>query len=117
LDICNKLYAPDEFWNMSENAILEVTGGCGPGKAGGYIVPDRVWGLSIKRACRIHDFMYSDLCDATKEEADRVFLDNMRRLIFDGIRWKWLIRLRLRRAKTYYLFVKYGGGTSVADKG
>ena len=110
------LYAPKEFWEMNEKAILEATGGCGPGLYGDYFVPDTVWGLSIKRACRIHDFMYSELCNATQEEADRLFLDNMRRIVLHSTKWKWLRALRLRRVKTYYIAVKYAGEGSVSDK-
>jgi len=110
------LYAPNSFYNLSDSAILESTGGCGPGKAGDLIVPDTAWGLNLKRACRIHDHMYSDLCTATKKAGDRVFLNNMRRLIIHGSKIKWLIPARLRRAKLYFLTVKYGGKAAVSKK-
>lgn len=108
------LYAPNEFYKLSDNAIEEATGGCGPGGIGDRLVPDTAWGLNIKRACRIHDFMYSDLCNDSKEDADRVFLNNMRRLIIHGSKIKFLISPRLKRAKTYYLVVKHCGGSSVS---
>jgi len=73
------------------------------------MVPDRIWGLDISECCRIHDFMYG--CgerEEDREEADRVFLNNMVRLISDGI---CLLRpLRRWRAKQYYWAVRYFGG-------
>jgi hypothetical protein len=110
------LYAPHAFYKLSANAIDEATGGCGPGEKGDRVVPDTAWGLRITRACRIHDFMYSKLCTATQKTADRVFLNNMRRLVLHGSKIKILIPPRRVRVKAYYLAVKYGGKSSVSEK-
>lgn len=108
-----KLYAPESYWETPEHIIDDLTGGCGPGGFGDWLVPDTVYGLSVFPACRIHDYMYGvgeTLAD--KKEADRVFLNNMVRLIKAKAAWKWLRRLRLRRARTYYYFVKEFGGSA-----
>ena len=106
-----RLYAPEEYWDTPEHIIDAMTGGCGPGGFGDMFVPDTLWGMNVFPACRIHDYMYGvgeTLAD--KDEADRVFLNNMVRLAKAGTRWNWLRRLRLRRAGTYYFFVsKFGG--------
>ena len=106
-----KLYAPEQYWDLSDKARAGIVNGCGPGGGWkGFLVPDTVWGLSISAACNIHDYMYyvgNDLVD--KETADRVFLNNILRIIADKTGQGWLKVLRKRRAKTYYLAVKYFG--------
>lgn len=115
-----KLFAPLEYGDQpccyheaSQELIESVTGGCGPGGFGDYFVPDTVWFLSIKEACKRHDWMYAfGLTIEDKELSDRVFLNNMIRIIDAYTKWGWLKRLRRKRAKTYYNFVKYAGGPS-----
>lgn len=80
----------------------------------GWLVPDTIYLLTVTEACNIHDYMYSigsNLGD--KDEADRVFLNNLVRLIQDhgGL----LKPLRLCRAKTYYKFVVGLGGPAFWD--
>jgi hypothetical protein len=110
------LYADEAFWNATKEDIDKVAQGCGPGKYGDYLVPDTVWGgLSIQRACRIHDWMYAQGLD--KEVADIVFLENMERIIIGCTRWNWLKRLRLNQASLYYKAVNYAGDHAyAADK-
>ena len=108
-----KLFAPKEYWSMPKKTIDKITGGCGPSGTGDMIVPDTIYGLSVKSACRIHDFMYyfgENLED--KDRADRVFLNNMIRLIKNGSKFFILRKLRLLRALTYYRAVKYFGGAA-----
>jgi hypothetical protein len=108
-----KLFAPASYWNASKIAKDEITGGCGAGLLGDYLVPDTVWFLSIKKACQIHDWMYFfGKTKEDKEEADDSFIDNMGRIIDSNTKRRWLRRLRTRRAKTYYFTVKYLGGRS-----
>jgi len=118
-----KLYAPESYYTTPKEEIDRVTGGCGPGGFGDFLVPDTIYGLSIFEACRRHDWMYhvGEIL-ADKEEADRVFLNNMTRIIKVKTAWRWfpafrkiLIRLRLRRAKTYYFFVDEFGGPAFWD--
>ena len=96
-----KLFAPLGYWDLSDQAREEMLNGCGTRGIIGLLVPDTVWGLCITPACNIHDYMYSvGATIADKDEADRVFLNNMLRMIDDGI---WVLKLpRIIRAKEYY---------------
>jgi len=104
------LFAPPDYWALTEDQRNEICNGCGP-KGLDYLVPDTIWFLSIKEACRIHDFMYEmgeTLAD--KEAADRIFRNNMVRIIEANPTWRWLTLKRLERAEFYYNMVdKYGG--------
>jgi hypothetical protein len=111
-----ELFAPENYWKASEEERDKIAGGCGPGGFGDYLVPDTVWLLNIKPACKIHDWMYhfgENLAD--KEEADRVFLNNMTRMVNTKTKWGWMRKLRLRRVYTYYQFVDKFGGPSFWD--
>ena len=106
-----RLFAPPDYWMASQAARRAVVNGCGTSGWKGALVPDTCWGLSLTPACNIHDWMYhfgQNIED--KDKADRVFRNNMMRLIEAGTRWRWLARLRRRRAITYYLAVHYAGG-------
>lgn len=115
-----KLFAPAEYgsqpysyFKAPQDVVSGIAGGCGPGGTGDYLVPDTLWFMSVKPACSIHDWMYH--FGETVEDkilADRVFLNNMVRMIKSKRSWGILENLRLRRARTYYLAVKYGGGPS-----
>jgi len=102
------LYADESFWNATKEEIDSVAGGCGPGWLGDRLIPDTVWGLSIKRACRIHDFDYS--IGTERAVADERFYVNMQRIVLFCTKWQWLKSLRLHRIKIYYLAVKHAGG-------
>ena len=109
-----KLYAPKAYWETPENELKQITGGCGPGGIGDWLVPDTMYGLSVFKACQIHDFMYAmGETNDDKEEADRVFKNNLIRIIkhHGGI----LKSLRIIRAHTYYLSVKWFGGPAFWD--
>ena len=106
-----ELYAPKSYWAASPDEVSRVAGGCGPGGFGDFLVPDKIWGLDVSHACRIHDWMYhlgETLAD--KDEADRVFLNNMLRLVEAAGGPGWLQRLRANRAHTYHLAVATFGG-------
>lgn len=49
------LIAPASYWQATKEDIDNLTGGCGPGDAGDLIVPDKILGVSILEACKIHD--------------------------------------------------------------
>jgi hypothetical protein len=106
-----KLWAPKSYWTASRDAIESVTGGCGPGGIGDHLVPDTIYGLSVRPACEIHDWMYfvGETLE-NKIQADRVFLNNMVRLIDAGAGCGVLKHMRRLRARTYYLAVKHFGG-------
>lgn len=84
---------------------------CGPNIAPFDIVPDSIWGVSIKRACCVHDFMYQNgFCQADKDFADRMFLENMLVLIEEANPNRFTRWLRRRTAWTYYEAVQRFGG-------
>ncbi|MFP4629420.1 MAG: hypothetical protein ACLFMQ_01720 [Desulfohalobiaceae bacterium] len=101
-----KLFAPDEYWASSEEDVDQVTGGCGPGKWGDYLVPDSFMGLSIWACCRVHDFCY--YIQHPKAMSDVFFLANMILLIHH--KSGKLLRLpRMLLACKYFLAVYFGG--------
>ena len=104
----NGLKAPQSYWDASRKMIESIAGGCGPGGVGDWLIPDTNWGLSIRPACEIHDWMYYE--GETQEEkdmADLIFLDNMLTLVKNGT---WFLKIpRDHRAFVYYEAVKYGG--------
>ena len=111
-----KLFAPLEYGEQpccyhqaGTDLINETTGGCGPGGVGDYFVPDHLLFVSIKECCRLHDWLYKwGRTIEDKKIADRVFLNNMLRTI--GEKRSILNSIRRRRAKKYYLAVKWFGG-------
>lgn len=118
-----KLFAPEiygcqpcSYFEATPEMLTDATGGCGPGGFGDILVPDRMYGLSVRAACSIHDWTYhwgETLED--KKLADRIFLNNMIRIIKAGSLLDWLKRLRLKRAKLYYNMVKNYGGPAFWD--
>lgn len=108
------LYAPPSYWRARKKGIINqyVDGGCGPGKFGDKLIPDKILGVDVRPACEIHDWMYMmGESQEDKDKADRVFRNNMVRLIMaHPARPRWLRRLRLWLAHKYYMAVhRYGG--------
>ena len=104
----SKLFEPEGYKALTAAEKAKICNGCGSKGLGGWLVPDTVWGLNITDCCNIHDFMYSQgttLKD--KEYADRIFLNNLVRVIDSGsklLRW-----LRRRRAlKMHWAVDKFG---------
>jgi len=106
-----ELFAPEDYWKASRELKEKIVNGCGSARAKFDFVPDNILGLDISEACNIHDWMYhfAPAKIEYKEKADRVFLNNMIRLIDAKTKWKWLRKLRRCIAKKYYLAVKYYG--------
>ena len=105
------LYAPPAYITAPRCVRAAVANGCGTGGWKAYLVPDTLWGLDVTEACNIHDWMYqAGSTIADKEEADRVLLNNMLRLI-EAADSLWIVaRLRRNRAWIYYQAVdKFGG--------
>lgn len=105
------LYAPDLYWKLTQEERESFR--CGPGRGVlEKLVPETIWLLKITDACSIHDFMYheGEASDQGKIEADLVLRNNMIRIIEAKTKSKLLLKLRLRRAQTYYLAVKHLGG-------
>jgi hypothetical protein len=111
-----QLYAPASYWAATPAERDRKCNGCGPGggsllsRALNWLIPDALLGLPIKAACQIHDWMYAEgETVADKEEADRVFLNNMLRLIEAESSWL-LKRHRRSLALEYYSQVHDFGG-------
>ena len=108
-----KLYAPEEYWKLSAEALLEISNGCG-GKGVGALVPDSFFNCSIKPACDIHDYMYFiGEGDQGKVDADDVFLNNLVRIVAEKYKQdkrRWLYKIRLKLCEKYYYAVKVMGG-------
>ena len=108
------LYAPASFKAASYNELKRVCNGCGAANAKFDFIPDRIYGTHIGSACNIHDWMYevgSTIED--KDEADRVMLNNLYRLIErDKHKWYKPTFLQRQRALKYYFFVKHLGGSA-----
>lgn len=102
-----ELYAPPSYWALTEEDRGQYNG-CGTSGWKGKIVPETMWGLNVTRACNIHDHMYKfGRSELDRQEADRVFLNNLLRII--NAKGGWLAWPRRYRAMTYYNFVnKYG---------
>ena len=102
--------APLAYWLATDEHIAEVCNGCGPQGWKGKIIPDTIWGLRITGCCDVHDWQYHyGRTKEDKERADNVLLANIYRRINKKTEWRWLRRLRRRRAKTYYLVVSKCG--------
>lgn len=106
-----QLFAPAPYWQLTDAQRADICNGCGTKGLVGALVPDTIYGLCVTPACNIHDFMYalgSSVED--KAAADRVFFNNLLRLIDAGTRFGWLKKLRALRAHTYYEAVHLFGG-------
>ena len=103
-----KLFAPRDYWELSDEDRA-CYNGCGTSGWKGAVVPETLWGLNVTRACNIHDHMYKwGQTEEERAEADRVFLNNMLRII--NAHGGCLAWLRRYRAMTYYNFVRKFGG-------
>ena len=108
-----KLSAPQSYNDAPYADKLKYCNGCG---TRGIDVPDTLWGLCITPSCWIHDWEYKHgKTWEDKKIADKRFLSNMVTQINNGKQWLWLKRLRKRRAKTYYFFVKYFGSDAFKE--
>ena len=102
-----KLAAPSSFWAFLGQDMSAAVNGCGPGGTGDFLVPDTAYGLSLKPACKIHDWMYTIYNDeAGFKLANQVFLDNMIRINNSASKHVWLKWVRMRRILKYYRAVR-----------
>ena len=109
-----QLYAPESYWSATPTERSEVCNGCGTAGWKGKLVPNTMWGLNIRKACDIHDWMYHfGVTEADRYEADKAFLNNLIRII--NSQGGWLAPLRRYRATTYYNAVHQFGGAAFWD--
>ncbi len=114
----HRLFAPEEFWLLTDSQRSDICNGCGTKGIVGWIVPDSILGVDITMACDIHDYMYNaGEIKADKFVADDVFLNNMLRLIDAHGGCATMQKMRCKIARKYYLVVKeYGGPAFWAGK-
>jgi hypothetical protein len=106
-----ELFAPQSYIQATPYERHQVANGCGPGGWLQYLIPATIYGLKIEEPCNIHDWMYATgLTNEDKAIADRVFLNNLLRIIDANTRWDWLRWLRYRRARKYFEAVEHFGG-------
>lgn len=107
-----RIYAPTDYWRLKATdpeKLNEIAQGCGPHGTLDRLVPDKILGLSIKNACKVHDFMYAfGINEEDRTEADMTFLNNMNRLIM--ARGGFLCGTRKYLALLYYSAVRNFGG-------
>ncbi len=106
------LFAPTEYvkdYTKNPGRLAHIVNGCGAAGAKFDFVPDSIYGLSIKEACNIHDYMYH-VGDNSEDKiiSDRVFFYNTIRII-DGNGGP-LKLFRKLRALWYFLSVNFFGG-------
>jgi hypothetical protein len=115
-----KLYAEPECWKFKEkHPDIFSSFGCGPGGIGDFLVPDTVWGLSIKPACQIHDWYYRFYpyrTEADRKIADTIFGNNMLRIVNYYTKSRFLRRRRYIRTGIYYKAVRSLGGPAWHDE-
>ena len=101
-----KLYAPEGYTAMDPDKRQALVNGCG---TRGFNVPDKFLGLRMTPACNIHDYMYTTgETIEDKKEADRVFLNNMLRIIRE--KGGWFEKPRMAMAYFYFQMVRIFGG-------
>lgn len=107
-----EIFAPDDFWDASQEERDVICNGCGSSQAKFDFVPDTIYGLSVKLACHIHDWMYyhAEASEEARYEADRVLRNNLFRIIENH--GGWLRLLRRRRVWKYYRSVRMFGGAA-----
>ena len=115
-----KLFADTKCWDFQRAYPDEFASyGCGPGGIGDLLVPDTVYGLSIKPACQVHDWDNRHAKQASKKHrksCDKRFKKNMF-IIVDYNTSGWLLRrLRFTRCRTYYHMVRLFGGPAYWDE-
>ena len=110
-----KLYAPLSYWTATQNELKESCNGCGA--KDGIKVPNTMYGLCIKKACEIHDWMYKvGTTLADKLFADAIFRLNLSIIIDAGSNF-FTALLRHGRASTYYTAViEWGESAFWVDK-
>jgi len=109
-----KLFADPECWEFKKKFPDEFKSyGCGPGGIGDILVPDTVYFLSIRDACRIHDWGYRHSLGNSEEDRarhDRILLNNSIRIVAGQTYFNIIRTLRYRRCRTYYDMVRFFGG-------
>ena len=103
----NNLWVDPTYKTASFGRRKEVTNGCGK-KGITSITPEHFYGLRVTKGCDVHDWDY-EIGIISKHRSNKWALVNWNRIIKAHTKYKWLKKLRQRRAKTYYFFVEKFG--------
>lgn len=104
-----ELECSETFAAATLELIEAVTNGCGDGWRDG-IIPDTMWGLDVKPACRIHDWDYTEgLTESDRLAADNRLLLNLLTIVRMRSSNHFSAWFRGWRAQTYYQAVRVGG--------
>ena len=102
-----KLYAPKSYWEANEAQRNEICNGCGA--KDGIKVPDTIYGVCIRKACDIHDWMYQHGTTlADKMFADAMFRMNMATIIDNNSNFIMGPIRNMRASKYYVAVVEWG---------
>ena len=107
-----ELYAPESYWSLPESEKREICNGMGAKDSLiSFFIPNTFYGLDMTECGNIHDYMYHiGKTIEDKRQADRVFLNNMLRVINKESANGFMRFIRSRRAMTYYNAVNELGG-------
>ena len=108
------LKAPDRYYNLSVKEKAQICNGMGAKDSLiSWFVPNTFYGLDMTECGNIHDYMYHvGETQEDKNNADRVFLNNMIMTInarSSNVFMRWI---RRSRAMKYYTAVAEAGNTA-----
>ena len=110
--LIHKMIIPESFDHATDQEIEANTNGCGPEGWLNLVVPDEFFGVDVRFACQIHDWMYyKGRSWEDKIRADIVFLHNLLTIALeDYYEVSDYSRVqRIRRCYTYFRAVeRYG---------
>jgi len=108
-----QLIAEEACWKFQANYPEEFHDyGCGPGGLGDWFVPDTMWGLSVRPACKIHDWDYrhgEGCSEEHRRECDERLRKNCLIIVDQFSKSEILRHLRHIRVNTYFYMVHWFG--------
>jgi hypothetical protein len=107
------LSAPETFWTAEKeypDILEDLTNGCGPKGILDWVIPDNLYLLSIKPACKIHDWCFAVWNDKHGFSfGNNLFRNNMQRIIETayeksgkGLWARFLRKRRMNLTLVYY---------------
>jgi len=96
-------YTLESFENATAEELAKHTNGCGA--KDGVKVPNTMWGLNIKKACTLHDWMqYKGKTYGDFIFSNVMFFYNLTAIIYNNSKWFTLF-FRMERALKYFIGV------------
>ena len=112
------LISSDAYKNAPHYDIKKkICNGVGPAGFWGKFIPETIWFLNVSEAANIHDWDYEvGITEEDRIIADSRFLRNLLKIIEIKTKWKWLKKLRITRARFYFLAVSFLGEKHFGNK-